>query len=244
MKTLILTVACVFSAVPSQAANVQIELQKQLQQLEVPNEQVGHAEEYASKCRAAIEDYYTDRLTELRLRTDAAIRLLEVAEQPKPHWAGFAEWAQFAETVLQINGYEQEPYGLFEATDETPAKRLAAALSRIAERKSDILAQFEWEAAKLERQKGHALTTGLAGPEPQTQKAAPEPKPKATHGLVTGILYSRQDPSALIDGKIVRETGTIHGVKIVKIDRDKVEFDKDGRTWSQGVQETPNDYWK
>ena len=129
MQTLILIATGFFLAVPSQAANVQVEVQKLLQPSQTLNEKLPQSDESVAQCRRAIEDYYTDKLTELRLRTEAAIRLREVAEKPKPNWAGFAEWAQFAETVLQINGYEHEPYGLVEVTTETSAKRLAVALS-------------------------------------------------------------------------------------------------------------------
>lgn len=246
MRALILFVTCVLWAVPSLAEDAPFEPQGQPNQAKVPNEPLSETEQSISKCRLAIEDYYADKIAELRLRTVAAIKRLEVAEKPKPHWAGFDEWAQFAETVLEINGAEGETYGLFEAGTETGPKRLAVALSRIAGRKSEILAHFEWEAGKLERQKRHALAAGLWPVEPakRPQEGEPEAKPKEMRGLVTGILYSRQDPTALIDGKIVRQTAVIHGVKILKIHRDKVEFAKDGRTWSQQVQEAPKAYWE
>lgn len=246
MRALILFVTCVLWAVPALAEDAPLEPQGQPNQAKVPSEPLPETEQAISKCRLAIEDYYADRITELRLRTAAAIKRLEVAEKAKPNWAGCGEWAQFAETVLEINGAGGETYGFFEAGTETGAKRLAVALSRIAERKSEILAHFEWEVGKLERQKRHALAAGLWPPEPvkRPQQAGPEAGPKDTRGLVTGILYSRQDPTALIDGKIVRETAVIHGVKVVRIYRDKVEFARDDRTWSQQVRETPKPYWQ
>jgi len=228
MQTLILIATGFFLAVPSQAANVQVEVQKLLQPSQTLNEKLPQSDESVAQCRRAIEDYYTDKLTELRLRTEAAIRLLEVAEKPKPNWAGFAEWAQFAETVLQINGYEHEPF------------------SRIAEKKCDILAQFEWEVANLKRQRERALTAGLAPLEleKRPQERGPKAEPKPTRGLVTGILHSRQDPSAIVDGKIVHEAETIHGAKVIKIHRDRIEFAKNDQTWTQKVQETPKPYWQ
>jgi hypothetical protein len=86
-----------------------------------------------------IEDSYTNRILELRLRAASQIKLLEVAETSKPNWTDITEWADFAETVLQINGCESESYGLVKAATETSAERLAVALSRIAKRKNDIL---------------------------------------------------------------------------------------------------------
>jgi hypothetical protein len=48
-----------------------------------------------------------------------------------------------------------------------------------------------------------------------------------------GILYSEDKPSALIGDTIAREGDVINGVKVVKINRDTVEFEKDGERWTQ-----------
>ncbi|MHC4426232.1 MAG: hypothetical protein ACYSYV_09060 [Planctomycetota bacterium] len=62
---------------------------------------------------------------------------------------------------------------------------------------------------------------------------------------VTAIFYSEGNPSAVIgDERTVRETDMIHGAKVVKIYGDKVEFEKDGRSWTQKVRERPAAYWK
>ena len=66
------------------------------------------------------------------------------------------------------------------------------------------------------------------------------PKP----GVVTGIGYAEEGSSAVICYEIVHEGDTIHGVKVVKIHRDKVEFEKNGKKWAQGVREKRNRYWK
>ena len=66
---------------------------------------------------------------------------------------------------------------------------------------------------------------------------APEPT------VVTGISYAEEDPSAIVGYDIVREGDMIHGVRVVKIYRDKVEFEKDGKRWTQGVREKPNRAW-
>jgi hypothetical protein len=55
--------------------------------------------------------------------------------------------------------------------------------------------------------------------------------PKET--ALKGILYSEDNPSALIGETIVREGDIIDGVKVVKINRDTVEFEKDGEKWTQ-----------
>ena len=66
---------------------------------------------------------------------------------------------------------------------------------------------------------------------------------KPERGIVTAISYSEDKPSAVIDSEIVNEGETIHGVKVVKIHKDKVEFEKDGERWGQKVQERPGSGW-
>ena len=59
---------------------------------------------------------------------------------------------------------------------------------------------------------------------------APAP---SNNAVLKGILYSEDKPSSIIDGKIVKEGDIINGVKVVKINKDMVEFEKDGQTWTQ-----------
>ncbi|MCX5635728.1 MAG: hypothetical protein NTW55_07825 [Planctomycetota bacterium] len=63
------------------------------------------------------------------------------------------------------------------------------------------------------------------------------------YGVVRGVLYVAEDSSVLIDDHIVKEGETIYGVKVVKIDRDAVEFSKYRKTWKQKVLEKPNPAW-
>jgi uncharacterized membrane protein len=53
---------------------------------------------------------------------------------------------------------------------------------------------------------------------------------------LTGILYSEDNPSAVIDGKVVKEGDIINGIKVVEIHKDGVEFEKDGMKWTQQVR--------
>ena len=50
---------------------------------------------------------------------------------------------------------------------------------------------------------------------------------------LTKILYS-DDPSAIVNGEIVKEGDTINGAKVVKIhNKYRVEFEKDGEKWME-----------
>ena len=54
--------------------------------------------------------------------------------------------------------------------------------------------------------------------------------------IVKGILYTEDNPSAVIGNQIVHEGETIRGVSIIKISKDSVEFELNGKTWTQKVQ--------
>jgi HEAT repeat protein len=67
--------------------------------------------------------------------------------------------------------------------------------------------------------------------------------PGRRKGFIRGIVSSEESFTALIDNETVREGDTIHGVKIVKIYVDIVEFEKNGRQWTQELNETPSRQW-
>lgn len=53
---------------------------------------------------------------------------------------------------------------------------------------------------------------------------------------VGGIVYSADNPSAVIGNEIVHEGDTIGGVTILKINQDSVEFTSQGKVWTQKVK--------
>ena len=239
MKVIILILAYLLLVIPSQAAEKQVEHQKG---------QPEEIEKYISLCRHEIENYYRDQFVELKQRAESEIRLLEVAD--KAVYAGLAEQAEVAKTVLHINSCEYRAPWYREAKTERMLQlkelpvRFAVAESRIAERKNDILAKLKWGTLNLERQKEYALNVELVELEKRLKEDMLRAEPEPTHGVVTGLVYAQEAPSAIIDGKIVHEADTIHGVKVVKIHRDKVEFEKNSSRWAQKVREAPEAYWK
>ena len=54
--------------------------------------------------------------------------------------------------------------------------------------------------------------------------------------VVRGIVFSKDNPSAIINEQIVKLGEDIYGVKIVNITKEVVEFEKDGERWTQPVQ--------
>ena len=53
---------------------------------------------------------------------------------------------------------------------------------------------------------------------------------------IKGILYSEENPSAIIGTEIVHEGGTVSGATVIKINKDSVEFERDGKRWTQKVK--------
>lgn len=249
MKILILIFSCLLLVIPSQAAEKQ-------QQVDEQNQKLEEIEKYIARRHREIENYYTYQLIELKQRSQAEIRLLEVAD--KPVYAGLAGQAEVAKIVLHISdyGYQAAWYledriermlqlkGDFEDSFKKSPERFAVVQSRIAEKKNEILAKLEYETAELERQKNYALTVALPEFEKRLKQDLLKPEPKPTHGLVTGIVYSADKPSAIVDRKIVHEGDTIHGATVVKIYKDKVKLSKNGKNWEQKVRQSPEAYWK
>jgi hypothetical protein len=218
-------------------------------------EQFKQIEEYIDQLKQEIEDHYADRLVELQAKVDAEIRLLDVAN--KGIYSTLAEQTKIAETVLQINGLEDIPFG-FSRPDESiddiinshshetvrKAPRLFAIVqSQIAEAKSDILADYEQLAVDIEKQQRYALTVRTADLEKKLKNSVATAKPKPVHGMIAAILYSKQKPSAIIGSQLVHEKDTINNVKVVRIYPERIKFETKRKSWYQKVKEPPSKYW-
>ena len=58
-------------------------------------------------------------------------------------------------------------------------------------------------------------------------------------GVITAILHNENNPTALVGIKLVHEGDVISGAEVIKIHRDRVEFDRDGFSWTQRILEKP-----
>ncbi len=54
--------------------------------------------------------------------------------------------------------------------------------------------------------------------------------------IVKGVLYSKDNPSAIIGSQIVHEGDEVSGATVVKINEDSIEFEMNGKRWIQEVQ--------
>jgi hypothetical protein len=62
-----------------------------------------------------------------------------------------------------------------------------------------------------------------------------ESSPTNKEVKIASIVYSEQNASALVYNRIVHEGDIVNGYKVVKIHRDKVEFEKDGKSYTKQV---------
>jgi len=67
----------------------------------------------------------------------------------------------------------------------------------------------------------------------QTEQTETE---KTIELIVKSILYSEDNPSAVIGNSIVHEGDKIRDVSVIKISKDSVEFEMNGKRWTQKVQ--------
>jgi hypothetical protein len=228
MKRSVFILVSLLLFLPSQAEAARSEQQDQ---------QLQEIQDYISWCHQAIENYYANQLFELQQRVQGEIRLLEVAD--KAVYAPLVAQAKVARTVLHIYNYGSYRDGINKS-----AERFAVAQSLIAEKKSELLAKLEWEALCLERQKQYALNVTLPELEERLKENLVAAKPKPAAGVVAGLVYSKDARSAVVDGTIVHEGDIIRGARVLRIDKDAVEFEKSARSWKQKVGQAPPAYWK
>ena len=59
---------------------------------------------------------------------------------------------------------------------------------------------------------------------------------------VTGIMYSSDGPSAIVNSKVVHEGDAVGAATVIKIEDAWVHFERKGRKWAQGVEQpVPDD---
>lgn len=94
--------------------------------------------------------------------------------------------------------------------------------------------------------------TGSAGGSKGIEWQVPEPYPttlrdpmqigsttteiKTSELVVKGIVYSEDNPSAVVGNEIVHEGEEVMGATVVKINSDSVVFEMDGKEWTQKVE--------
>jgi len=82
-----------------------------------------------------------------------------------------------------------------------------------------------------------AYPTTLRDPMQFVSVATPTVTPDEPEKItIKGILYSEENPSVIIGIEILHEGDKVSGATIVKINEDSVEFEMNGKRWTQKVQ--------
>lgn len=100
--------------------------------------------------------------------------------------------------------------------------------------------EIEWEVPPVYpkdlRDPGQLASSQTVPPIETKPETKPEPVKVEKLVVVKGILYSENNPSAIIGTQIVHQGDKISGVTVVKIDKKSVEFERNGEKWKQGVE--------
>lgn len=64
------------------------------------------------------------------------------------------------------------------------------------------------------------------------------------NAVVSGIIYVQDNPSAIIGSQVIQEGDALYGVNVLKIHKDKVEFEKNGNRWTQVIHQKPAAFWE
>ena len=99
------------------------------------------------------------------------------------------------------------------------------------------------EQEKIEKQLRKKLQTARYSAKSSRSAAGRNGKFASKQGLVTAILFSKENSSTVIDNYILRKGDKLYEVEIIRIYKDKVEFSSNGQTWTQRIQEAPNKAW-
>jgi hypothetical protein len=132
--------------------------------------------------------------------------------------------------------YIDEELGYVPDVNLVTSEELAAIEKEREQREKAIRARFGDSGAKEQPQPVQQKERPSGAERADVRPAMPVP---AARGTVTGIVLYNNKGAALIAGEIVRENDTVMGVKVTKINRDNVEFEKQGRKWIQEVGQAP-----
>jgi hypothetical protein len=116
---------------------------------------------------------------------------------------------------------------VFTQVFKSPAKNINAAASTEAPAVVQISKEIKWQMPEL-------YPENLR--DPMKRGSVTTARVVYNDIMVKGILYSQDNPAALIAEEIVHEGDQIFGATVIKINKENVRFERDGETWTQSVQ--------
>ncbi|MFA7485165.1 MAG: hypothetical protein WCZ89_03985, partial [Phycisphaerae bacterium] len=120
---------------------------------------------------------------------------------------------------------------------EQPPKLLAIAQKHIDEQINRIERRFCLEAERIERQRRYALNVRLPELEDKLKDNFLNPPKQKSGETIKGVVYSQDKQAAFIGSRIIRPGDKMGKISVVSISPDGVEFEKDGRRWTQKIGE-------
>lgn len=211
----------------------------------------GQIEQSVTRRKQDIGNYYDAQLLELGLKMDEELKLLATADETEG--AALLTQALAIEEIIDIYDgggqvYPKKIQGRWRwsrqrITAAQAARRYAEAQANIAERKSYCISRYKSEMALLKKNQKYASTTGLDKYAQRLKEQAGKKIKKAPANVVKGILYCKDKPSCIINGKIHYVGDEIDNVKIKNIHRKQVVFERGRKTWKQRVGQKANKAW-
>ena len=124
-----------------------------------------------------------------------------------------------------------------------PPRLLAIEECRLAEEMFRLRQRYATNNVQMESHKRYAIDVQLADLEARLNDNVTNPPKPIPDGVVTGIVYSKDKPAAIIGSQIVHPGESIGKVRIRAISPDSVEFEKGNKRWTQQLGEEPGAGW-
>ena len=214
-------------------------------------------EQYIQAQKQNMENYYTAKQMTSDEQSNYRLAVLRAGDNNKILTGGFLGWSIYIDEVLRLGGVDlskDKEYSRIKAEfnghelmdvqrlNLTP-RMLAIAECRLAEEEFRLRQQCESEKVQTENQKRYVIDAQLADLEAKLKDNVMNPPKPVPDGVVTGILYSKDKPSAIVGSQIVHPGEKIGKVKVTAISPDSVEFEKGGTRWTQQTGEEPGADW-
>jgi len=214
----------------------------------------------ASAFAAEVTDEQQARLAEIEQYIEVQKQNIEnryAARLAGVDYAKFSDWAKYIEEVLRLNGvdlrrdkdyaraleeYRRDQLWLSSRFKPAP-KLLAIAESRLAEEQVRVRRLFALERVQIEKEKRYAIDVRLAELEAKLKDDVLNPPARSPEKTVTGIVYSQDKPIVIVGSQVVRLGEKIDKVRVTAISPDSVEFEKNGKRWTQQIGDEPGAEW-
>lgn len=246
--------------------NSGIEEKRQKELKDIEQKELNDIDKIFNEKRQRLESDYHRAFVQLEYNTKAALINLDVSQN-----SAYTKFQQdLKNTISESQGYATmnayvwnnnyiSGYGYYSGTTRTsvkgnPAKDYAIKNAQIAIAKTGTLEYYQQNFIRLQQNRQSDLAMLAEERERMIDSlraninSAKKPKQQFLP-LVVGIVFSEYNPSAVVGDLIVHEGDTIQGdtfipVKVVKIYKDRIEFEKNGKNWTQQVGDSPNPAWQ